>query len=139
MFANAGQTTTKPDRTTYEVMPISPYLQHTYFSQRNLLNDRIILRFHKLLDGDDLAGVSVSALEHHTVGALTYFGQLFIFLHGAICSCPLSQYTSLYMRLFKSLILKKNPKKTQNNLKQIVKLLNYLQYKAIYILPLYMK
>lgn len=77
-------------------MLISPYLQHAYFSQCNLLNDRIIFRFHKLLDGNYLAGVSVSALKHHTVGALADFGQLFIFLHGAVCSRHLSKCMSFF-------------------------------------------
>ncbi len=73
------------------LMLISSHLQHTYFSQCNLLNDRVIFRFHKLLDGNYLAAVSVSAFEHHTVRTLTNFGQLFIFLHGAVSSCHLSK------------------------------------------------
>lgn len=72
---NIGDHKSKLDRyTTHEVMPVFAHLQHSYFSQGNLLNDRVILRFDKLLDGDDLASVSVSALEHHAVGALTDFG-----------------------------------------------------------------
>ena len=70
---------------------MSAHLQHTYFSQGYLLNDRVVFRLHKLLDGDYLAGVSVSAFKYHAIGTLTNFGQFFIFLHWAVGSCHLSK------------------------------------------------
>lgn len=74
---------------------ISSHLQHTYFSQRNLLNHWVVFRLHKLLDGDYLVSVSVSALEHNAVGTLTNFGQLFIFLHGWVVTCQEANVLSL--------------------------------------------
>lgn len=57
------------------------YLQHSDFSQCYLLDDWIILRFHKLLDSHYLACFLVSAFKHHSIGALANLSQLLVLLH----------------------------------------------------------
>lgn len=64
-----------------EKKPHNLYLQHPDLPQCNLPNDGIVLRLHKLLDGDDLPRVSVPALEDHAVGALPDLPNLLVLLH----------------------------------------------------------
>lgn len=57
------------------------YLQHPDLPQCDLFDDGIVLRLHKLLDGDDLPRVFVPALEDDTVGALSDLPNLLVLLH----------------------------------------------------------
>lgn len=56
-------------------------LQHPDLPQRDLFDDGVVFGLHELLDGDDLARVSVPALEHDTVGALADLPDLLVLLH----------------------------------------------------------
>lgn len=56
-------------------------LQHPDLPQGDLFDDGIVFGLHELLDGDDLARVSVPALEHNTVGALADLPNLLVLLH----------------------------------------------------------
>ena len=56
-------------------------LEHPDLPQCDLLDDGVVLRLHKLLDGDDLPRVFVSALEDDAVGALSDLSDLLVLLH----------------------------------------------------------
>lgn len=56
-------------------------LEHPDLPQRDLLDDGVVLRLHKLLDGDDLPRVFVPALEDDAVGALSDLSDLLVLLH----------------------------------------------------------
>ena len=56
-------------------------LQHSYLSECDLLDERIVLALYELLDSHQVAGVSGPALVHHSVGSLPYLAQLLISLH----------------------------------------------------------
>lgn len=56
-------------------------LEHPDLPQRNLFDDGIVFGLNELLDGHDLARVSVPALEHNTVGALADLPDLLVLLH----------------------------------------------------------
>lgn len=56
-------------------------LQHPDLPQRDLFDDGIVFGLHELFDGDDLARISVPALEHNTVGALANLPNLLVLLH----------------------------------------------------------
>lgn len=57
------------------------YLQHSDFPKCYLLDYRIVLGFHKLLDGHYLTCFLVAAFKHHAIGALADLSQLLILLH----------------------------------------------------------
>lgn len=57
------------------------HLEHPDLPQCDLFDDGIVLRLHKLLDGDDLPRVFVSALEDDAVGALSDLSDLLVLLH----------------------------------------------------------
>lgn len=57
------------------------HLEHPDLPQCDLFDDGIVLGLHKLLDGDDLPRVFVSALEDDAVRALSDLSNLFVLLH----------------------------------------------------------
>lgn len=56
-------------------------LEHPDLPQRDLLDDGIVFGLNELLDGHDLARVSVPALEHDAVGSLSDLPDLLVLLH----------------------------------------------------------
>lgn len=56
-------------------------LQHPDLPQRDLFDDGIVFGLNELLDGHDVARVSVPALEHNTVGSLSDLPDLLVLLH----------------------------------------------------------
>ena len=57
------------------------HLEHPDLPQSDLLDDGIVFRLHKLLDGDDLSRVFVPALEHNAVRTLPDLRYLLVLLH----------------------------------------------------------
>ena len=53
-------------------------LEHPDLPERYLLDQRIVLTLHELLDGHEVSGVPRPALVHHAVAALAYLTQLLI-------------------------------------------------------------
>lgn len=74
------------------------YLKHSDLPQCNLFYNGIVLWLHKLLDGDDLPGVFVSALEDDAVGALPDFCNLLILLHPQTGPADTRMYDTLPSR-----------------------------------------
>ena len=68
-------------------------LQHPNFSHGNLLDERVILWFHKLFDGHEGPGVFVPTFEHHSIGALPYLADLLILIHVHCYSTRWATYT----------------------------------------------
>ena len=56
-------------------------LQHSYFSECDFLDERIVLALYKLLDGHQVSGVPGPALVHHSVGSLADLAELLVSLH----------------------------------------------------------
>ena len=55
--------------------------QHSYFSESDLLDERIVLALDKLLDGHQVPRVSRPALVDHAIGSLPYLTELLVSLH----------------------------------------------------------
>lgn len=55
-----------------------PYLEHADLAQRDLLDGRVVVRLHELLDGHHVARVPGAALEHHAVGAFANLADLLV-------------------------------------------------------------
>lgn len=56
-------------------------LEHTNFSHSDFLYQRIVFRFHKLLDSNDLSIFFISAFEHHTVRPFSDLAQPLKLIH----------------------------------------------------------
>lgn len=68
-------------KTNLYLNEVKTNLEHPDLPQGDLFDDGIVFGLHEFLDGDDLARVSVPALEHNTVGSLADLPDLLILLH----------------------------------------------------------
>jgi len=67
---------------------VSAYLQHADLSESDLLDHFVILTLEELLDGHELTGVLVAALEHHAIAALPHQPLVLILLHALHSTQP---------------------------------------------------
>ena len=57
------------------------YLEHPYFSEGDLFDERVLLRLDKLLDGHNLARLAIAALVDDAVRAFAHPADLLVALH----------------------------------------------------------
>lgn len=64
-----------------DLTEVEANLEHPDLPQRDLFDGGVVFGLNELLDGDDLARVSVPTLEHNTVGSLADLPDLLVLLH----------------------------------------------------------
>ena len=69
-----------------QVSSVESYFEHTNFSHRDLLDDRIVLGFEKLLDGDANTGFLVTTFEDNAVRTFSERRVPFVLVHCSVCS-----------------------------------------------------
>ena len=60
-------------------------LEHLDFAEGDLADEFVLLAVEEFLDGHQLAGFPVAALEHDPVGSLPDHAQLVVLIHGGDC------------------------------------------------------
>lgn len=81
LWSNLSVPNVSLHKTHLDLMEVKANLEHPDLPQRDLFDDGIVFGLNKLLDGDDLARVSVPALEHNTVGSLADLPDLLVLVH----------------------------------------------------------